>query len=442
MKYLLHSISPHLNLENNCENQVNPTSTQSLTMDKVLNQGILLGKMATVAVPMLGILLMVQPAKAWERSTTLEESEPSYQSVSKLTIDSPVTHKIQEGDTLWELSRLYDISPQEIATYNDISAETVLQVGETLQIPSHKLANQEKPQLVDFSLGGVGGAASSSEDLMIVQTFTDDSKTITAVPNLIAQELTGSSIPSDNSQAPVQDFLADIQELQSQYQKKSLETAEGDQPEETIAFSPADSNSGLQELDSESIASAPIKIEFYNRFLNLPLGESVSPELPPLSSPDQYLPEPGQQFNGYIWPAEGVFTSGYGQRWGRMHRGIDIAGPIGTPILAAAPGEVIFSGWHNGGFGKLVKLKHPDESVTLYAHNNRVLVQKGQEVDQGQQIAEMGNTGRSTGPHLHFEIRPHEKKAVNPLAHLPSGEQVQNGQKITDKMNSKHTSRR
>ncbi|RAQ40206.1 peptidase M23, partial [Arthrospira sp. O9.13F] len=106
-------------------------------------------------------------------------------------------------------------------------------------------------------------------------------------------------------------------------------------------------------------------------------------------------------------------------RWGRMHRGIDIAGPVGTPILAAAPGVVIFSGWNSGGYGNLVELEHPDGSVTLYAHNHRNLVSKGQKVTQGQLIAEMGSTGFSTGPHLHFEIHPTGNGAVNPMALLP-----------------------
>jgi murein DD-endopeptidase MepM/ murein hydrolase activator NlpD len=102
-----------------------------------------------------------------------------------------------------------------------------------------------------------------------------------------------------------------------------------------------------------------------------------------------------------------------------MHRGIDIAGPIGTPIMAAASGEVISAGWNSGGFGKLVKIRHADGSITYYAHNNRILVRRGEYVKQGQQVAEMGSTGRSTGPHLHFEIRPDGKSAINPIALLP-----------------------
>ena len=123
--------------------------------------------------------------------------------------------------------------------------------------------------------------------------------------------------------------------------------------------------------------------------------------------------------NGWIWPAQGIFTSGYGWRWGRMHKGIDVANNVGTPIVAAKEGRVVFAGWHEGGYGYLVTLAHPDGSRSLYAHNSRLLVKVGQEVEQGQSIAQMGSTGRSTGPHLHFEIHPASQGAVNPLQFLP-----------------------
>lgn len=142
--------------------------------------------------------------------------------------------------------------------------------------------------------------------------------------------------------------------------------------------------------------------------------DSIALQLPPLPPADEYLPS---AFDGYIWPAQGILTSGYGWRWGRMHQGIDIAAPVGTPILAAASGEVINAGWHSG-YGNLIKLKHLDGSVTVYAHNHKNLVTHGQKVDQGEQIAEMGNTGRSTGSHLHFEIHSADEAAINPLALL------------------------
>jgi LysM repeat protein len=121
----------------------------------------------------------------------------------------------------------------------------------------------------------------------------------------------------------------------------------------------------------------------------------------------------------WIWPTTGVFTSGFGWRWGRMHRGIDMANNVGTPIVAARTGRVVFSGWHDGGYGYLVTLQHPDGSRSLYAHNSRLMVSNGQEVRQGTVISLMGSTGRSTGPHLHFEIHPPQSGAVDPLGLLP-----------------------
>ena len=142
------------------------------------------------------------------------------------------------------------------------------------------------------------------------------------------------------------------------------------------------------------------------------------PELPDFGG-DQRLPGSGETANAWIWPAQGVFTSGYGWRWGRMHKGIDVANNVGTPIVAARQGRVTFSGWHDGGYGYLVTLAHSDGSRSLYAHNSRLLVRVGDEVNQGQLIAHMGSTGRSTGPHLHFEIHPPGRGATNPLEFLP-----------------------
>ncbi|OAB54876.1 hypothetical protein AY600_17350 [Phormidium willei BDU 130791] len=171
--------------------------------------------------------------------------------------------------------------------------------------------------------------------------------------------------------------------------------------------------------DDDKVAVAPIGSQNYAPIME---PRSVSPEIPSLPSSGAYLPKPQQQaevFDGYIWPAQGVFTSGYGWRWGRMHRGIDIAGPVGTPIVAAAPGTVTYSRWNSGGYGNLVEITHPDGSLTLYAHNNRNLVSEGENVAQGQQIAEMGSTGFSTGPHLHFEIHRPGQGATDPMAFLP-----------------------
>jgi murein DD-endopeptidase MepM/ murein hydrolase activator NlpD len=102
-----------------------------------------------------------------------------------------------------------------------------------------------------------------------------------------------------------------------------------------------------------------------------------------------------------------------------MHKGIDVANNVGTPIVAARSGTVTYSGWHDGGYGYFVEISHSDGSRSLYGHNSRLLVRKGDVVEQGQQISQMGSTGRSTGPHLHFEIHSPGQGASNPLAFLP-----------------------
>jgi murein DD-endopeptidase MepM/ murein hydrolase activator NlpD len=115
-------------------------------------------------------------------------------------------------------------------------------------------------------------------------------------------------------------------------------------------------------------------------------------------------------------PTRGTLTSRFGWRWGRLHKGIDISARIGTPIYAADGGKVIFSGTQNG-YGKMVVIDHGNGIQTAYAHNSKNLVSKGQRVHKGQKIAEVGNTGRSTGPHLHFEVRKNGTP-VNPLKYV------------------------
>jgi murein DD-endopeptidase MepM/ murein hydrolase activator NlpD len=121
----------------------------------------------------------------------------------------------------------------------------------------------------------------------------------------------------------------------------------------------------------------------------------------------------------FIWPVEnGVLTSRFGIRRGRRHDGIDIAAPEGTAVLASADGRVLYAGDQQTGYGNLVILKHPDDMITVYAHNQVNLVEEKEQVRQGQVIARVGSTGRSSGPHLHFEIRKRTKPR-NPLFFLP-----------------------
>jgi murein DD-endopeptidase MepM/ murein hydrolase activator NlpD len=106
----------------------------------------------------------------------------------------------------------------------------------------------------------------------------------------------------------------------------------------------------------------------------------------------------------FIWPIDGTFTSPFGYRWGRLHAGIDIADPIGTPIRAADGGTVQIASWQ-GGYGNYTCIGHGGGVSTCYGHQSQIGVHVGQNVDQGQVIGLVGSTGHSTGPHLHFEVR-------------------------------------
>jgi murein DD-endopeptidase MepM/ murein hydrolase activator NlpD len=119
---------------------------------------------------------------------------------------------------------------------------------------------------------------------------------------------------------------------------------------------------------------------------------------------------------GFVWPVQGVITSGFGWRWGRMHEGVDLAVPNGTPVVAAKAGVVIVAGWM-GGYGNLVVVDHGGGVATAYGHNTSVTVGMGQFVEQGQLIAYSGSTGHSTGPHVHFEVRINGS-AVDPMGYL------------------------
>ncbi len=125
---------------------------------------------------------------------------------------------------------------------------------------------------------------------------------------------------------------------------------------------------------------------------------------------------PNMGSGSFIMPASGKITSPYGGRWGRMHNGIDIGAPTGTPIKASDTGVVIFSG-NQGSYGNLIKIDHKNGYVTYYAHCSELLVSEGETVTQGQLIARVGSTGNSTGPHCHFEIQTNGA-AQDPMAFL------------------------
>jgi murein DD-endopeptidase MepM/ murein hydrolase activator NlpD len=135
------------------------------------------------------------------------------------------------------------------------------------------------------------------------------------------------------------------------------------------------------------------------------------------------LPEPSsiqarEEAAAPAWPVAGELTSEFGQRNGRLHRGIDVAAPIGTPIHAVQDGVVTFAGVQSG-YGNTVEIDHGDGHESLSAHQSELLVEQGDRVRRGQRIGRVGSTGSSTGPHLHFEYTVTDQ-VLDPLELLPA----------------------
>ena len=140
------------------------------------------------------------------------------------------------------------------------------------------------------------------------------------------------------------------------------------------------------------------------------LATEPSPQSPSVGA------EEGARFR---WPVDSPrLTSFFGARWGKPHEGIDLTAPIGTPVLAAGAGEVVYAGGAVRGYGNMVVLKHDGELMTVYAHNSVLLVKVGDHVHVGQRVALSGQSGHATGPHVHFEVRKGQVPR-NPLPYLP-----------------------
>lgn len=378
------------------------------------------------------------------------------------SLPDTLTYQVGPGDTLGAIARSYGVSMGELAAINRLDNPNLIEVNQVLIIPrtgsiaKSDLGHSSLPAVSPGYSGKLAGVSSTSK----LKEVTSE----TVVPTVYAQRNLGEGGDLSNQANYLDNLRGEISRLRDRYRGNAAQAQPETPNVTTIAagssgqgavnpeFNPDAYSATLQsevrqlrerlrtrhatilqttskpqpQADSitkpkaQVVAVAPLGSEKYDPVVAAKVGQTVSPNLPPLSSKDAYLPSGTGKFNGYIWPTKGVLTSGYGWRWGRMHRGIDIAADVGTPIYAAASGKVAYAGWNSGGYGYMVEIEHADGSMTRYAHNNRLLVQTGQQVEQGQQISEMGSTGYSTGPHLHFEIHPNGDGAVNPMAYLPN----------------------
>lgn len=350
----------------------------------------------------------------------------SFSTIVSNSSNSPIDsqfYQVRTGDTLNSIARRYGISRAQLMQANRITNPNLIKVSQQLVIPSKTVMGS---QYQSSNYGNRNGNLNVQPN-----SFGTNNSQVQPVNNVYLNNLR--SEIGNLQQSPQNQLTNDRERVTipvvSQFNNSQPATSPSINPEwqrSTVQMSsrqpsrqsyPQGNYNSTSFEQPQVIGAVPIPVEGYNPMLRPYNGQPVSPDSN--FSPNPYSPDNTSPFTGYIWPAKGVLTSGYGWRWGRMHKGIDVAAPVGTPVLAAAAGEVITAGWNSGGYGNLVKVRHPDGSVTLYGHNSRILVRQGQFVEQGQQIANMGSTGFSTGPHLHFEIHPYGKGATNPIAFLP-----------------------
>ncbi len=399
----------------------------------------------------------VADASSTQLETQVEELVPV---VTALAVNQPLgSYQVRSGDTLASISSSLETTPEEIMSANALANPNVIIAGTTLRVPA--TSEQSTVSKADTSTRSFSGHDSSdgdSERLAHLQSTaarpeaarilgelrSASPATPDSVGGVVVTEKDVISTDTAESSSEVQseiqsadpyvaNLLEDVQAVRETSVRVSeaatSEVAEGDSDRPSLlARSTEQVSDSVSEqvalapisADAELLAAAPLSPDAYIPAQRPAAGQVVSPDMPILPDSDEFLPEAPEYFDGYVWPTQGTVTSGYGWRWGRMHRGVDVAGPVGTPVVAAAMGVVEQAGWNSGGYGNLVDIRHPDGSLTRYAHNSRLNVSAGQTVRKGQQIAEMGSTGYSTGPHLHFEIHVNGQGAVNPVAYLPS----------------------
>lgn len=282
---------------------------------------------------------------------------------------SPETIKVEKGDTLYSLSKKYDISISDLIEANNLSSPDQLYAGQVLKTPM-------------------------SNGYHIVKkgdTLTSISKTYGISVSALAAQ--------NRLKAP---YVLNIG------QKLALSASKNTK---TQSLSKAQSHPKAQ-----SIKKAPAKSA--NSFKKAPAKTQKIQKTSKTQQRSTYTPVK-KRTTKFLWPVRGKVISHFGTIGkGRKNDGINISAVQGTAVKAADAGTVAYAGNELKGFGNLILIKHPDGWITAYAHNQKLLVAKGQKVKKGEKIATVGKTGGVNTPQLHFEVRA-GKKAVNPRNYLP-----------------------
>lgn len=292
----------------------------------------------------------------------------------------PDTHTVKKGDTLFSIGLEYGYYYKDIARVNNIETPYVIKIGQTLKLADLK----DKPGVVEVK----PLEPSQQEEGVITYPINTDSSTNATETTKAPTAIT----------TPVIVAINEPKAIREPYSEQALKTS---LPAAKVIAVP----SNTAKVDTGIKPATDVK----------EIKPQAKPEINPETKPEV---KPAAETAGAInwsWPTKGKVIAGFNDSG---NKGIDIAGTKGQPIMAAAPGKVIYSGSDLRGYGKLVIVKHNNNYLSVYANNSHILVKEGQQVSAGQKIAEMGDTDSNTVK-LHFEIRQ-QGKSVDPAKFLAS----------------------
>ena len=334
------------------------------------------------------------------------ERPPVSRAAAQFTTPGSVT--VQSGDTLYGLSRRNNVPIRAIINANNIAPPYVLRVGQTLTLPRqayHKVAPGESVASIARAYGV------SSQELVRLNEIEAPYVIYVGQPVLLPTTSGGQTVATN---AAVVGGLP-----RPAAQPQAAGTASGGSS--VTSVSPAlgggtVSANPIEASGAPNAASAPSSPQAPGPVASLPEAAAPPPEAP--------IVAPASAF---IWPVQGNVLSGYGPKAGGLYNeGINIAVPQGTPVRASQDGEVVYVGNELRGYGNLLLLRHPNGWVTAYAHNETLLVQRGDKVRRGQAIARAGSSGSVDTPQVHFEIRQ-GTRSVDPTRYLA-------GQGVTERI--------
>lgn len=314
--------------------------------------------------PLLGlfaVLLLAACAGPGGRAVVIDKSYQDRESARA----APGGYVVQPGDTVYGIAQRNGISTRSLIDWNGLRPPYVLQVGQSLRLPQSQ-----------------GYVVQRGDSLYVIsRRFGVDMASLARANNLrepytirVGQRLT---LPTGTGPASVQAAAV------------------------------------------RSTALPPPSSASQNRVLSAPLPD-VKPSAPTRKSSVKSVPEPpASAGSGFVWPVEGRVVSGFGAKGDGLHNdGVNIAAPRGAPVRAVENGVVAYAGKEIRGFGNLLLIKHEGGLITAYAHNDALLVARGDKVTRGQVIAKVGSSGGVDSPQLHFEVRQ-GTRAVDPARYLP-----------------------